>query len=833
MATSSSPPFSSVVDNGSHEGSVPNDEFVDGLVLPPHILAELQKLVLPGGVNSVAPGVSEFLWGVCKAFLLRETSLHLCDCVLRVLDSTGSTAAFLSHTITTEIQDTSSAHTLFRSNCVATRLLSQYFKMRGAAYLKHCLSHTIASLQSEPSLEVDVVKLQQAASSNGNANSPSTPPVDMSFWESKAKENALRVVQLSQRLFDHICSSVDQCPMSFRLLFAHAKQQVQHRFPAAASLVVGGFIFLRFLCPAIVAPEGHGLLSGSIAPAMRRNLVLISKLMQTLANGVTEGLVSHPVFTAFLTINAEACSSFYTNLTNVVPDTKNTAPTVTVYATMTDDLAYIFTKVLKNFELFNESTKEFVEMRKQVQELVNSATTLEKGNNFLTRLFKKATKAATVPGGSQGSSAPSSTEEMLKKEIMSKLEELTQVAHINAENESQSKLKKMQQEIEQLKKELQIEKELRLKLAKEVDKKHIIPQVPRLFSKGISTSTAVEAVTKFEPASYKELVNSASLLSQRTQITTPPEFAEALSIMLQKPQPPQPPPLVLVPSQNQIHLQNSVKQFQDLNMLVDVAFQRIEGLLLRLDESTIIYRSIILAIGTVMKDLTKITALPLAEHFEPTPVAALQSAAIGPVTPEQVEHLMKIAARVLGQCREYLMNIFPQDITLQILPSLSTRVLCINNMLDSCCVAIGYTVVQPTLNFPSINRNSQPLSEMASTVPPTSTSPTLCSPPPTSTQTPTLPTQLPTQQPVLQPAPSPPLLPPTTAPLPPPQTAAPAPPNAAPLPQTQTAAPTSTSATYTVPPSSTAPSNRQPARPQAVAPVPTQTFITATPQRRG
>jgi hypothetical protein len=50
---------------------------------------------------------------------------------------------------------------------------------------------------------------------------------------------------------------------------------------------VGGFFFLRFMCPAIISPEGFGVLADGqvLLDEARRALVLVSKLLQNLANG--------------------------------------------------------------------------------------------------------------------------------------------------------------------------------------------------------------------------------------------------------------------------------------------------------------------------------------------------------------------------------------------------------------------------------------------------------------------------------------------------------------------------------------------------------------------
>ena len=61
------------------------------------------------------------------------------------------------------------------------------------------------------------------------------------------------------------------------------------RFPEAKYTAVGAFVFLRFFCPAIVAPEVEGLVSNAPSKEMRRGLLLIAKVVQNLANNVLFG----------------------------------------------------------------------------------------------------------------------------------------------------------------------------------------------------------------------------------------------------------------------------------------------------------------------------------------------------------------------------------------------------------------------------------------------------------------------------------------------------------------------------------------------------------------
>ena len=64
---------------------------------------------------------------------------------------------------------------------------------------------------------------------------------------------------------------------------------VMPRFQEAKYTAVGAFIFLRFFCPAIVAPESEKLVNEPPSKEMRRGLLLIAKVIQNLANNVLFG----------------------------------------------------------------------------------------------------------------------------------------------------------------------------------------------------------------------------------------------------------------------------------------------------------------------------------------------------------------------------------------------------------------------------------------------------------------------------------------------------------------------------------------------------------------
>jgi neurofibromin 1 len=94
---------------------------------------------------------------------------------------------------------------------------------------------------------------------------------------------------MAQRFLDVIVASSDKMPRQLREICHFLSTVVGERFPKAKLTAVGGFIFLRFFCPAIVSPETHNISQPLCSKEVRRGLLLITKVIQNLANQVLFG----------------------------------------------------------------------------------------------------------------------------------------------------------------------------------------------------------------------------------------------------------------------------------------------------------------------------------------------------------------------------------------------------------------------------------------------------------------------------------------------------------------------------------------------------------------
>jgi hypothetical protein len=177
----------------------------------------------------------------------------------------------LKYAVRIEVETCERPAQMLRSNSVATKLVSNYMKMFGADYLKKILtSITIEICRDDLSLEVDPMK---AAGADTEANMK-------------------KLLDYAQRYIDTILDSVSELPDTIRAIAAHMREQVQKKFAndvegAVILIAVSGLIFLRFLCPALTAPQLYQLVPTAPGKNAARTLMLIGKILQQTANNLS------------------------------------------------------------------------------------------------------------------------------------------------------------------------------------------------------------------------------------------------------------------------------------------------------------------------------------------------------------------------------------------------------------------------------------------------------------------------------------------------------------------------------------------------------------------
>ncbi|KAI1293389.1 GTPase [Xylaria venustula] len=240
----------------------------------------------------------------CPSSEVEELTVAL----LNIFESRGHTFELMEALIKQEIEDTENEAELLRRNCVATKMLSIYAKWKGQHYLRSTLQKVVERLMltsDDLDLELDPARL-------------SSPE--------ELQRNAMQLRIVAKVFIDDICASSVHIPPSFRRICSIISTAVMPRFQEAKYTAVGAFIFLRFFCPAIVAPDSEKLVNEPPSKEMRRGLLLIAKVIQNLANNVLFGAKEPYMYPLndFLTQNIYRVTTFLREI-SVLPDNLDTA----------------------------------------------------------------------------------------------------------------------------------------------------------------------------------------------------------------------------------------------------------------------------------------------------------------------------------------------------------------------------------------------------------------------------------------------------------------------------------------------------------------------------
>ncbi|KAJ7668141.1 hypothetical protein B0H17DRAFT_990194 [Mycena rosella] len=239
---------------------------------------------------------------ICETCPPAEVEIMI-SVMLNLFDTRGSLMTLLKHMIDREVAHTDSEAALFRSNSTCTRFLSAFAKVHGYSYLRSLIIPLIKSMASVPP-------------GHGYELDPEKPDVG----EAKAAQNLENVKFVAASFLEIITSSIPALPPMFREICAHISRVVSRVWPEAKFSAMGAFIFLRFISPAIVAPETIDIelpkdLSREEHMVIRRGLMVIAKIIQNLANNLFFGKEKHMVpLNTFLQANIASVTRFLSEL---------------------------------------------------------------------------------------------------------------------------------------------------------------------------------------------------------------------------------------------------------------------------------------------------------------------------------------------------------------------------------------------------------------------------------------------------------------------------------------------------------------------------------------
>ena len=206
--------------------------------------------------------------------------------------------------------------TLFRSNSLTTKIFKYYAKIIGTRYLFKMLARYVAEMELSRKLQQeDMTELNTLADMELDPHK-----MEQANDELQIQENKTNLLSFSQKILNTILRSTNEIPPQILKIILTIRDSVQEQFndPELTFKSIGAFFFLRFICPAIAAPESY-FRDDPPDDYVRRQLVLLSKMIQNLANNVQFG--GKEQFMAplnpFITDNAENLKRFYEKLNKV------------------------------------------------------------------------------------------------------------------------------------------------------------------------------------------------------------------------------------------------------------------------------------------------------------------------------------------------------------------------------------------------------------------------------------------------------------------------------------------------------------------------------------
>jgi len=258
-----------------------------------HVLRDFEKLLLDS--FSFVKCITSFTQATESDRVARSLSV--------VFEVHEKTVELIKVLITKEVEISTQAGTLFRGNSFASKLMKEFSALIGKPLLKSVLGEFIEqickeTLESNISFEIDPSKLN--------------PEEDL-------ETNQERLQFTCSKLLRKILDSADDSPLEFREICNHLQKQVASKFPGSSQSCIGGFLFLRYFCPAIVAPSAFGVISQPPNEKAQRGLTLIAKTLQNIANNISFGNkeVYMEWLNPFVTGNFSACQDYFDEMATI------------------------------------------------------------------------------------------------------------------------------------------------------------------------------------------------------------------------------------------------------------------------------------------------------------------------------------------------------------------------------------------------------------------------------------------------------------------------------------------------------------------------------------
>ncbi|ELT88294.1 hypothetical protein CAPTEDRAFT_225557 [Capitella teleta] len=195
-----------------------------------------------------------------------KTKDELASTLVRVLQQMGVAQEFLSDIVMTEVMKLENENLAFRGNSIATKSMEAYMKLIGDKYLQDTLGDFVKTvLESGDDCEVDSMRVQSNAT---------------------LQRHQTNLIMYCEMAWFKVINSHCFFPLELKEVFRNLCERCRDnkREDTVSATLISACIFLRFLCPAILSPSLFNLTQEFPHEKGARNLTLVAKTIQNLAN---------------------------------------------------------------------------------------------------------------------------------------------------------------------------------------------------------------------------------------------------------------------------------------------------------------------------------------------------------------------------------------------------------------------------------------------------------------------------------------------------------------------------------------------------------------------
>ncbi|QNP98065.1 YALIA101S06e03774g1_1 [Yarrowia lipolytica] len=180
----------------------------------------------------------------------------------------------LADKVTADDRSKQVSNLLFRGNTLMTKAIEKYMQLTAHSYLRDLVGKVVRQvLDRDEKLELDPSRLD-----DGHGITPEIEQLKV--------HNQERLMAHAETIWVNIRNTIADIPQSLVVVFQYLRQQLEglHQDEEVVFNGISGFLFLRFICPALLSPKLFGLVHNSPQPEVQRTLTLLAKLMQSFAN---------------------------------------------------------------------------------------------------------------------------------------------------------------------------------------------------------------------------------------------------------------------------------------------------------------------------------------------------------------------------------------------------------------------------------------------------------------------------------------------------------------------------------------------------------------------